>query len=444
MPGTVPPPKIVFVTAGGAGMYCGSCMRDNTLIRNLLRLGWDAELVPAYTPIRTDEEDVSVDRVFLGGINLYLRQALPFLRFLPPWLLSWLDHPSVIRMATSGQIPVDAAKLGPLTLAILAGDSGALRLEHRKFANWLGRESRPALVNLTNLLIGGCIPLIRRQLPAAPILVTLQGDDLFLEQLVEPWKTRVIAQMRLLARFVTRFLTFSTDYAGQMGELLEVPRDRFAVVPLGIDLPAAVEGAGNVPRATGTPVVGYFARICPEKGFHHAIDAFVELSSLPGMEAVRLHAGGWLGAKDREFFQAQVAKLERAGLRERFHYAGSPDGAGKWAFLRAIDVFSVPTEMREPKGISVLEALAAGVPVVQPAHGSFPELLRDCPVARLVEPRNAVALAAAWHGVLLNRDRIDRAAGVAFVRSRASAEGMARATAAIYERELAEKRLPAA
>lgn len=440
MPGPGSAPKIVFVTAGGAGMYCGSCMRDNALVRNLLRLGWNAELIPAYTPIRTDEEDVSVDRVFLGGINLYLRQAVPLLRALPPWLLSWLDRPAFLRRVASGdRIPVDAGKLGALTLAILTGESGALRQEHRKFAAWLGREARPALVNLTNLLIGGCIPLIRRELPGTPILVTLQGDDLFLDQLTEPWRSRVVREMQILARSVDRFITFSADYAGLMSELLDVSQERFDLVPLGIDVPDL--GGTPSPR-TGAPVVGYFARICPEKGFQHAVDAFLELAQLPGMETVRFQAGGWLGAKDREFFQAQSVKLERAGLRERFHYAGSPDGAGKWAFLREIDVFSVPTEIREPKGISVLEALAAGAAVVQPAHGAFPELLRDCPVAQLVEPRNPGALAGAWHGLLSGRDQLDRAAGAEFVRTRASAAGMARATAEIYRRELAENRLP--
>ena len=61
--------KIAIITAGGAGMYCGSCMQDNSLALALLSLGQDVQLLPTYTPIRTDESDVSLDRVFFGGIN---------------------------------------------------------------------------------------------------------------------------------------------------------------------------------------------------------------------------------------------------------------------------------------------------------------------------------------------------------------------------------------
>ena len=68
--------KIVYLTAGAAGMFCGSCMHDNTLVRGLARQGWDLQLVPTYTPIRTDEDDVSVDQVFFGGVNIYLQQKI--------------------------------------------------------------------------------------------------------------------------------------------------------------------------------------------------------------------------------------------------------------------------------------------------------------------------------------------------------------------------------
>ena len=426
--------KIIFLTAGGAGMYCGSCMRDNALVRNLLRQGWNIELVPAYTPIRTDEEDVSVDRVFLGGINVYLRQALPFFRLLPSWMLSWLDRPALIRRATARQIPVNASELGPLTLSVLEGDSGPLRQEHRKLAAWLQDEARPALVNFTNLLIGGCIPLIRSKLPGVPILVTLQGDDLFIDQLVEPWKSRVIGKMRQLARQVDRFITFSEFYADSMSELFDLPRSKFDLVPLGIELPEPSKTPR--PERLSSPTVGFFARICPEKGFHHAVDAFIELARLPEMERFKLRAGGWLGAGDRAFFDGQLAKLDGAGLRDQFEFVGSPDAEGKRAFFREIDLFSVPADFKEPKGMYVLEALAAGLPVVQPAHGAFPELLRDCPVATLVEPRNPKSLALAWQRVLSSLSTVDPRSGYEFVKSRATAERMARATGEIYRREL--------
>src|SRR5215510_8444342 len=89
--------KIAFITSGAAGMYCGSCMKDNTLVAALTALGHDALLIPTYTPIRTDEEDVSQKRVFFGGINVYLQQKLGLFRH-TPWLLDrLLDAPRLLR-----------------------------------------------------------------------------------------------------------------------------------------------------------------------------------------------------------------------------------------------------------------------------------------------------------------------------------------------------------
>jgi glycosyltransferase involved in cell wall biosynthesis len=426
-------PKVVFLTAGGAGMYCGSCMRDNTLVRHLAARGWNIELVPAYTPIRTDEEDVSADRVFFGGINLYLLQTFPLLAHLPGWVFRWLDSPSLIRRATANaSIPVDARQLGEMTLATLNGEHGLLRKEHARFVDWLVKESRPSLLNLTNLLIGGSIPLLRRRLPDVPILVTLQGDDLFLGQLTEPWKSAVIARMRELAAQADGFLTFSHAYADLMAALLEVPRDRFHLVPLGIDADPPA------PRDTGTdraPALGFFARLSPEKGFHHAVDAFLRLAQKPGMERTTFHFGGWLGARDRPFVEAQIQRLADGGLEGRFFHHGSPDRAGKSAFFRGIDLFSVPADFFEPKGLYVLEALAAGVPVIQPAHGAFPELLSACPAARLVPAHDPGALAEAWWEVLCSPDRgaAMGALGPAFIRDTASATRMAERTAEVYQ-----------
>jgi glycosyltransferase involved in cell wall biosynthesis len=431
-----PTPKIVFLTAGGAGMYCGSCMRDNTLVRHLAAQGWDIELVPAYTPIRTDEQDISVDRVFFGGINLYLLQTFPFLAHLPGWIFRWLDSPSLIRRATANaSIPVDARTLGEMTQATLQGEHGILRREHERFVDWLVREARPDLLTLTNLLIGGSIPLLRKRLPGVPILVTLQGDDLFLGQLSEPWKSSVIRRIRELANLADGFVTFTNPYADLMANLLEVPRDRFHLVPLGIETPSAARSP-RPPEAP--PAVGYFARLCPEKGFHHAIEAFLHLVTLPGMERAVFRFGGWLSAQDRPFFETQLERLRSAGLEGRSFHHGSPDRAGKMDFFGQIDVFSVPADFLEPKGLSVLEAIGAGLPVVQPAHGSFPELLKGCPGAKLVPPRDARALALAWWEILGLPDRGAAlgAGGPGFIRDRATAAAMAEATAELYRRML--------
>lgn len=427
-------PTIAYLTAGGAGMFCGSCMRDNTLAAALTRLGCDIQLIPLYTPIRTDEENVSIDRVFFGGVNVYLRQKVPAFRYIPDFLVRWLDHPRVIDGVARFGIKTSGRQLGELTLAVLSGDQGPLAGEVQRLVDWLAIEVRPRLVNLSNLLIAGCVPAIKRELKV-PVLVTLQGDDLFLEELPEPFQSRAREELRRLAADVDGFVVFSRYYAEYMAGCLRVPLDRFHIVPMGIktDDYQAVERL----EATGRPpTVGYLARLCRAKGLHLLVEAFLRLRELPGTAHARLYVAGWLPAADRSFAEAEFDRLHRAGVGDDFRYWGVLERQEKIEFLRAVDVLSVPTTYREPKGIFVLEALASGVPVVQPAHGAFPELLAATGGGLLVPPNDAEQLAQTLHDLLVDhaaRSELARQ-GRERVLLDFNADRMAAATLAVYQR----------
>lgn len=386
--------KLTYLTAGAAGMFCGSCMHDNTLAAALTRIGVDVQLLPTYTPIRTDEDDVSVDRVFFGGVNVYLQQKYALFRYLPSLLDRMLDQPRLLRWATSRGIEIDPKELGELTVSMLRGRHGYQSKEVRRLCKWLAHTARPDLIVMTNVLIGGCIPEIKRRLDV-PVLVTLQGDDVFLDALTEPYRQQAMGQIGRLIDTVDGFLVHSQFYAEKMADYFHLPSQRIHQVPLGIDttdfLPLG--DPAERPRVDSPRRIGYLARLTREKGFHILVDAFIELRSRSGFQDVELHAAGWLGSEHRSWAEAEFAKLQSAGLQEAFHYAGSVDRAGKLAFLSGLDIFTVPTTYQDPKGLFVLEALAAGVPVVQPDHGAFPELLQRTGGGRLVPPNDPIALA---------------------------------------------------
>jgi len=427
-------PKIAYLTAGAAGMYCGSCMHDNTLAAAMTRQGVDVQLIPTYTPIRTDEENVSIDRVFFGGVNVYLEQKLPMYRFLPSFLRGWLDQPSFIRWATQRASATSPRSLGALTVSMLRGDAGYQAAEVAKICQWLRTSSHPDLVIFSNFLIAGCIPHLRRELNV-PVLVTLQGDDVFLEYLPEPYKSQTFGEMRRLVPQVDAFLTHSRYYADFMSRYIGIPRDKFRVVPLGIDTrgfpaPAARDLAeGQRPPRT----VGYLARLAPEKGLHLLVEAFINLRQREATRDCRLLIAGWLGESNRPYAEEQFVRLRRAGLADAFDYIGSVDRVGKMAFLQSLDVLSVPTTQCEPKGLFVLEALAAGVPVVQPAHGAFPEMLERLGGGLLVPPHEPRALADALENLLLDdpqRQQLGQLGSQAVHRD-FNAEAMSRATLAV-------------
>src|SRR2546427_5848986 len=83
--------KIVYLAAGAANMYCGTCLHDNTLATALRAAGEDVILAPTYTPLRTDEENISDGHVFFGGINVYLQQKSALFRHSPWFLDALLD-----------------------------------------------------------------------------------------------------------------------------------------------------------------------------------------------------------------------------------------------------------------------------------------------------------------------------------------------------------------
>jgi glycosyltransferase involved in cell wall biosynthesis len=381
--------RIAIVTAGGAGMFCGSCMHDNSWARGLLERGLDVTLIPTYTPIRVDGADVSVTRVFLGGLNVYLNARFPFWRVVPKFIRNWFDNPAVIGWATRGAVSNDARELGELTLSMLSGSAGPQREAGAELARYIGQELQPDVVIFSNALLAGVVPQLREEYRGL-LLCTLQGDDVFLDGLPEEYRGRVTARISELASGFDGFLTHTHFYRDYMAAYLGLPRERFHKLPLGIDLTGHSPTRAAVAARPFT--VGYFARIAPEKGLQHLVAAFPLLKEL--IPEARLRIGGYLPPQHSDFLSAQLKQLDAfAGDVE---YIGSPASLPeKVRFYHSIDLLSVPTEFLEPKGLYVLEAWANGLPVVQPAHGAFPELLDFSGAGRLVPPRNPPALAAA-------------------------------------------------
>ncbi len=389
---------IAFVTAGGAGMFCGSCMHDNTWARSLKKQGARVTLVPTYTPLRLDENDESTRPIFLGGINIYLDSQMPIWRHLPRAFTRWLDHPAVIRLATSFGVSSNAQHLGELTLAMLAGESGPQAREVNELADFLVNTLKPDAIFFSNALLVGAVRAIRQRF-AGKIFCVLQGDDIFLQDLEEPFRSRALAAIRERSQAFDGFFVHSAYYRDFMTGYFGLPAEKFHIVPLGIDL-AGHDGA--TAERNGNPfTVGYFARICPEKGLHQLVEAFRLLHKRH--PNTRLRAAGYLGARDREYFEK--VREQARDLGPAFEHAGSPPThEEKVRYLKSLDVLSVPTVYREPKGIYVLEALANGVPVVQPRHGAFPEILEATGGGLLVEPGDPEDLARALEELLKDPD----------------------------------------
>jgi glycosyltransferase involved in cell wall biosynthesis len=436
--------RIAYVAAGAAGMYCGSCLHDNTLAAALLKLGEEVLLIPTYTPLRTDEPSVSQRRVFFGGINVYLQQKWSIFRRTPWWLDRLLDHPALLDSLSKRASSINPAELGDMTVSMLQGEAGHQRKEIEKLVHWLISEIRPDVVHLSNSMLLGMARMIKQQC-GPPVICQLSGEDLFLEKLPPPFYDEARAVLRERAADADAFVAINRYYADFMATYLNVDRHKIHVVPHGLDLaghgkrPAKVfEKRPDEPR-----IIGFLARICEDKGLHLLVDACERLAQRTDLPPFRLHAAGYLGAADRPYLERLQARVAAGPLAGRFEYRGELDREQKINFLQSLDVFSVPTVYRESKGLPPLEAMANAVPVVLPDHGSFSEMIADTGGGLLCRPHDAEDLAAKLAELLLDPVRATALGltGQQAIQDRYHAAAMARQTLDLY-RELAQSPHP--
>lgn len=424
--------KILSITAGAGGMYCGSCLRDNAVASELIDLGHDVLLAPIYTPTLTDETNVSQGRVLFGGISVYLQQYLPFFRNTPRWL-DWLwDSNFIIKAATRFSVSTDPAELGGLTVSMLEGEDGPQRKEFVKLLHWLRHHTVPDIINIPNsLLISLARPI--KETWDRPVCCTLQGEDLFLEGLREPYHDRALELIRRNLEWVDGFIAISEYYADYMSNLLHIPKEKVYVVPLGIH----TKGFEPPPDATSSHepfTIGYLARIAPEKGLHNLAEAYRLLRHREDLPPMRLEVAGYMGAEHRSYLAEIEKKFKQWNLDGEFHYRGSLDLEEKIEFLQKLDVLSVPSDYKEPKGLYLLEAMACGVPVVQPRHGAFPEIIQKTG-GGLVVDFDPASLAEGLSTLVKNpslRQELGRK-GAEGVRAHYEARRMADRTLEVYE-----------
>lgn len=370
-------------------MYCGSCLRDNAMATELMARGHDVLLLPVYTPTLTDEPNVSNEHVVLGGISAYLEQYVPLFRKTPRWLDRLWDSKTALNLATRRSLSTNPKMLGEMTVSVLKGEGGFQRKEIDKFIDWVKDEAPPDVVNIPYTLLLGLAEPLKKAL-RAPICCTLQGEDLFLDNLQEPYRTQSLDLIREHLPHVDLFLSVSEYYAEFMLGYLGIAREQIRVVPIGIN-PQDFEQ--RKPRTDGPFTVGFLGRIAPEKGLRVLAEAYRMLRQSGELPEARLEAAGYMAADCKPYLDDVQKILRDAGLEHEFHYRGTLERAEKIAFLQTLDVMSMPATYDEPKGVSLLEAMACGVPLVQPRRGSFTEIVERTGGGLLVQPDDSRSLA---------------------------------------------------
>lgn len=426
-------------------MYCGNCFHDNALVATLRELGHDALMLPLYLPIHVDGEDQSAGNpIFFGGVNVYLEQKSAFFRRAPRWLHRLLNSRGLLEWAAGRAAKTRADDVGEILISMLRGESGRQAREINELIAWLREHAKPDVICLSNALLIGMVRQLKADL-RVPVVCLLQGEEPYLDALPDSHREPAWRLLAERARDVDAWIAASRWNADRLTRRLQLPPERVHVVHNGVKLDD-YRGAWRVahggdsaspvtPHPSRAPVLGYFARMCKDKGLDHLVEAYIHLKQRDKVPRLKLHIGGGCGPGDEPFVKQLRVRLAEAGFIGEVSFHPNLNHAEKVAFLSALDVFSVPAHYGEAFGLYLIEALAAGVPVVQPRTGAFPEIVTESGAGLLCDANHPQALGEAIESLLLNpaqantfREAARKAAAEIF-----SAEAMTQSTLRVFE-----------
>ncbi|HEX3798187.1 MAG TPA: glycosyltransferase [Verrucomicrobiae bacterium] len=392
--------NIVQITPGAGAMYCGNCFRDNALVHSLRRRGHDVTMIPLYLPLTLDEADETRGLpIFFNGITVYLEQKSALFRNAPAWLHNLFNSPALLKFAAGRAAKTRATDLGDLTLSMIRGEQGHQARELEQLIAFLKTQPRPDIICLSNALLAGMARRLKSEL-GAPIACVLQGEDYFLDALPDSHRALTWQTLAGRCKDIDLFIPPSRYFGDRMSERLRLPASRVRVIHDGINL-SGYEAA----PAPANPTLGFFARMCREKGLDTLVEAFIILKERHRIPNLKLKIGGGCGPADQPFVNSLRDRLRAKVFLDDVEFSPNVSREEKLAFFRSLSVFSVPALYGEAFGLYVIEALASGVPIVQPRHAAFPELIEATGGGVLCEPGDPCALADALEPLLLDSTR---------------------------------------
>ncbi len=366
--------KIVYlITGSGGSFYCGNCYRDMIYLRAIRKVpGINASAIPLYLPPDDMNTESGMDKnVFFGAVSMYLREKVPFLKNMPVFLDKLFDSGPMLKMAAKRAGTTRTEGFEELTLNMIKGENAFPEKELLRLIDYLCKDGKPDIIHLSNALVIGLARLIKSKLDVKIVCSLLNEDD-WIDEMAEPYQSGAWNLISREAHNVDVFLTPSSYYKELFISKTGISGDNFNVIPLGID-PGEL---ANIEKQDNYPAIGYFCRISSQNGFDKLIDAFIELKAGNDLPGLTLHVSGGYTGDDKPFIAQQIKKIKSSGYKAFIRIYPEFHGDSKHRFFSNIDVMSVPVRKHDGYGLYLLEANAAGIPVVQPATGGFPEIIQ--------------------------------------------------------------------
>ena len=394
--------KIAHIIPGSGGsFYCGNCLRDSKYMKALQDLNQEVIKVPLYLPLFDDAHDLNQVPVFYGAVDIYLKQRFPVFRHMPAFVDKMLNSKPMLHLAAQNAGSTRAKGLEEMTVSMLLGEEGLQKEELERLVQWLRDEAKPDVVHLSNALLLGLARRIKQEMNI-PVVCSLQDEDVWVDVMSDKHRDEVWQLMEKRGREVDAFVSVSDFYAREMKKRMHIRPEQLLVNYIGVD----AADYPVKPIEQKEPVIGFISRMCEENGLGILIDAFIHLKEDENYHAVKLKITGGKTNDDTTFIKQQKKKIAKAKLENVIFWVEEFEGPSRQDFFDSVAVLTVPVLNGEAFGLYQLEALASGIPLVQPELGAFPEVVGLSEGGLIYHPNSPKKLEKAWKSIILDKEKL--------------------------------------
>ena len=383
--------NIMHVIPGSGGsFYCGNCLRDSKFVEALRESDHKAVKLPMYLPLFADEHDLSREiPVFYGAVSIYLKQVFPVFRKAPAWVDKLLNSKAMLKLASRFAGSTRAKGLEEMTVSMLMGEHGQQKEELERMVDWIAENCDPDVIHLSNALLLGLAGRLSERMNV-PVVCSLQDEDVWVDIMKPAVREHIWNLMSEGVAHVQGFISVSDYYSGEMLKRMHIPSEKLSTVHIGV-FPEDYE---FTPPSQKPRNIGFVSRMCEENGLDILVDAFIELRKNKGFDDVKLVLTGGSTGDDKNYLKKIKLKLRINRLLNQVEFHEDFEEKGLRDYFKKVSVISVPVRNGEAFGIYLLEAMASGIPVIQPALGAFPEIVNSTGGGKIYETNTPAALAA--------------------------------------------------
>ena len=385
--------KILFIVPGsGDSFYCGNCFRDNLQANALRKAGHDVIIMPLYLPFKYASFKADTP-LFFPATTFYAAEKFFKKGGMPRWISRFLESKPILRVASSFSGTTSAAGLEGITLSMIHGTGAVFTEQVNPMIDWIENHEKPDVIHLSTTLLIGVARAVKQRVDI-PIICSLQDEEVWIDSMEDKFLKEAWDGIVENLGYIDKFVTTSEFYKKTITDRLPQIKNVEVIYP-GVDV--SKYASDSYPN---DPVIGYFYRMNRENGLDILAEAFVTLKKRNTVKNLKLKVAGGYTASDKPFLK-KVRKILQPYIND-VDLSDFYDPEHHNDFYKQISIISVPITFDEGVGLYLCEAFAACRPAVEPATGSFPEIVGEAGI--VYQPNNSDALADAIEKLLTNKE----------------------------------------